>query len=165
MRVINDTHLGCPLIFPVGTVISGQTLKVLSNRFADDKPLSDREKFQPYVIRNSSGCVASFYSVPKNGVKPSPIPLPMGASEPVVFDEGVATKLRHGATHSTNVHKVAIKLDGWFEVQPAVTVDRVGTFVFLMKPEPENIDNKSYGARFSADIYTLGCHWFPRLLA
>ena len=115
------------------------TVASWSSGFAEGKPLSDREKFEPYRIRNSSGRAASFQSVLTNGTKSEPTALPEGATSAVIFDEGrVSSKMRHNATHHTKVHKVAIKLQGWYEVQPAVTVDRVGTFVFLMKPEPEN---------------------------
>lgn len=113
-----------------------------SRGFAEGKPLNNREKFEPFRIRNSSGRAATFQSVLTNGTKSHPTPLPEGATLPVIFDEGSSSKMRHNATH-TKVHKVAIKLDGWYEVQPAVTVDRVGTFVFLMKPEPENPDHLS----------------------
>jgi vacuolar protein sorting-associated protein 13D len=43
-------------------------------------------------------------------------------------------KLRHRNTHQLKTHQLAIRVDGWQEVTP-VSVDRVGTYFRVAKPE------------------------------
>lgn len=44
-------------------------------------------------------------------------------------------KLRHRNTHQLKTHQLGIKVDGWKEVIP-ISVDRVGTYFRVAKPEP-----------------------------
>lgn len=47
---------------------------------------------------------------------------------------GGREKLRHLGSRGRVVHKIALRILGWHDIQPALTVDRVGKFVFYMRP-------------------------------
>ena len=111
------------------------TLQNWSSDFQENKPLTERTQFVPYKIRNSTGCNAKFYRIFGNSSRSPGANLAANEEIGIDFAEEGWSKQRRIGTRHRIVHKVAIKVDGWHDIQPDVAVDRVGTFVYYPKPE------------------------------
>jgi alpha-N-acetylglucosaminidase len=60
-------------------------------------------------------------------------------------------------------------MQGWLFIHPEWTAPRVEAYLAGVPPAKmwllDLFGDSSHGARFSAEIYTRGCHWIPRMFA
>ncbi|XP_022090239.1 vacuolar protein sorting-associated protein 13D-like isoform X2 [Acanthaster planci] len=114
-------------------------------------PARHRSPFVPYALRNLTGCNLWFATLTTNPNRVASSPteklasplvsvggagswmevLP-GQEVPFVFEE--KGKQRHRNTHELRVHQLLVRVEGWERMAP-VSVDKVGTFFRLAKPE------------------------------
>lgn len=109
--------------------------------FSLHQPLVERDRFVPYRLLNATGCPLVFWTLvraSKSGpeFRSEGIDLDPDQARAFDFGAGLDDRTRHSDTHQHIVHKVALKVAGWEELQPAITVDRVGIYSFLMQPDP-----------------------------
>lgn len=106
-----------------------------------------RTPFVPFALRNETGSPLWFCTILSNNeelIKQQKIgsnyfsdgtgwiEVSHGALQTFTF-EGRG-KLRHRNTHQLRTHQLAVRVEGWQEVTP-VSVDRVGTYFRVAKPE------------------------------
>ena len=115
-----------------------QSITTAASAWSDDfqnvDASTERTRFVPYCIRNRTGLPLTFWTTSAIGARSKAYPVDSGDRQNFDFTHG-QEKLRHMASQNRTVRKIALKVQGWQEVQPLVTVDRVGTFVFYITPE------------------------------
>lgn len=98
-----------------------------------------RNPFVPFALKNDTGQILWFstiVSTPGGGIESTDVLKHKSSSqqwitvEPgtiVPFSFGPMHKQRHRDTHASNLHQIAVHVDGWTEVGP-VSIDKVGVF-------------------------------------
>lgn len=99
-------------------------------------PRHIRERFVPYKIVNRTGLPVTLMLQ-----EPRCLQLAVGEEQHFDFDDK-PQKLRHqklrDATYSPTAHKITVVVDGWQDVMPPITVDRVGVFMHELFPPNDN---------------------------
>eukprot|EP00050_Salpingoeca_kvevrii_P000824 m.156882 g.156882 ORF g.156882 m.156882 type:complete len:3776 (-) comp10222_c0_seq1:35-11362(-) len=101
------------------------------NKRSQQRP--ERTPFVPYRLKNGCGLPVSFWRIVGTTRVQSPSVVEDGLEQEFDFSEG-RQKMRHVGTHRPIVHKIAIQVEGYEELNPAISVDRVGVFVHMIRP-------------------------------
>ncbi|XP_045474860.1 vacuolar protein sorting-associated protein 13D isoform X2 [Harmonia axyridis] len=95
-----------------------------------------RSPFVPFALKNDTGSVLHFSTVisevddveaTQSGHQDdSVITVPQGATVPFSFSG--RDKIRHQDSHKRKMHQLIVKVDGWQQATPPVSVDKVGVY-------------------------------------